>query len=250
MSFLIPPRQPSRELLDDPEFPPDEIEPYLEDLELVNRLWGNGRMLAGHLEPYLQSRNGSRCTILDVGAGSGKLAAELASRLSRRNRRVRVLAVDVQWRHLAAGRAHNGGPPPASVAADAFTLPFPDASADWIVSTLFLHHFSPEENTVLLREISRVARIGFAMMDIRRHRFPLSFIRLVGRLSLGSPASLQDGAASVRQSYTVEEARDIARRAVPGARVKRVFPFRLLVFKPPPPLRPVDGRLSIVDSSH
>ena len=248
MSLLVPPRRPSRELLDDPEFPPEGIEPYFEDLELVNRLWGNARMLADHLEPHLSS-NGSRCTILDVGAGSGKLASDLASRLSRRDRRVRVLAVDVQWRHLAAGRARNGTPAD-SVAADAFELPFPDDSADWIVSTLFLHHFSPEENTRLLREIARVARLGFAMMDIRRHRLPLSFFRLAGRLALGNGASLQDGVASVHQSYTVEEAREIARRAVPGARVKRVFPFRLLVFKPPPPnRRAVDGR-SKADSSH
>jgi ubiquinone/menaquinone biosynthesis C-methylase UbiE len=117
-------------------------------------------------------------------------------------------------------------------AGDAFGLPFADNSADWVVSTLLLHHFSPEENVRLLREVSRVARIGFALVDIRRHRVPLSFFSVAGRLGLGTRESLDDGIASVRQAYTPEEARTIAERAVPGASVRRVFPYRLLVFKP------------------
>ena len=233
MSLFVPPRRPSKELLDDPDFPVEELALYFDDLELVDRLWGNSRFLAGHIEKHLKGANGVPITVLDVGAGSGHVSSRLAGRLRHKGRRARVVALDLQWSHLAAGRAHNGRTT-ACAAADAFELPFDDESADWIVSTLFLHHFSPDENIRLLRELSRVARRGFALMDIRRHRILLSFFRIAGRLGLGCPAALEDGIASVRQAYTVEEARDIARRAVPGARVRRVFPYRLLVFKPPP----------------
>jgi len=247
MSLLVPPRQPSRELLDDPEFPGDLVAPYLDDLELVNRLWGNSRLLAGYLERNLDGRGGAPFTVLDVGAGSGEVASDLARRLERKGRRARVIALDLQWRHLIVGRARGGI---RSCAADAFQLPFADGSADWVVSTLLLHHFSPEDNVRLLREIARVARIGFALVDIRRHRLPLAFFSVAGRLGLGTRESLEDGIASVRQSYTPDEARGIAARAVPGARVKRVFPYRLLVFKPPSVSPTVDCRLSTVDSSH
>jgi len=232
MSFLVPARRPSKELLDDPDFPAEDLPLYFDDLELVDRLWGNSRLLAGHLEKNLKSQDGVPLTVLDVGAGSGHVSSEIAARLRRRGRSARVVALDIHWSHLAAGRAHDGAGT-ARAAADAFELPFRDDSADWIVSALFFHHFSPEENVRLLRELSRVARLGFALVDIRRHRFLLSFFRIAGRLRLGCPASLEDGIASVRQAYTVEEAREIAERAVPGARVRRVFPYRLLVFKPP-----------------
>jgi ubiquinone/menaquinone biosynthesis C-methylase UbiE len=244
MSLLVPPRRPSRELLDDPNLPSDLVQLYMDDLDLVNRLWGNSRLLAGYLEKNLNGSNGTPLTVLDVGAGSGTVSSDLARRLREKGREARVIALDLQWKHLAVGRARNGRPR-ACTAADAFELPFADHSADWVVSTLFLHHFSPEENVRLLREISRVARFGFALVDIRRHRVPLSFIRAAGRLRLGIRAAISDGIASVRQSYTAEEARQIVSRAVPGARVKRVFPYRLLVFNraSSAPLPAADRRL-------
>ena len=248
MSLLVPPRPPSRELLDNPDFPPDLLEPYLDDLGLVNRLWGNSRLLAGYLEKNADGGGDAPLTVLDVGAGSGEVSSDLAKRLSRKGRRASVIALDLQWRNLAVGRSRDGAL--AACAGNAFELPFGDRSADWVVSTLTLHHFSPDESVLLLREIARVARIGFALVDIRRHRFPLAFFSVAGRLGLGTRESLEDGIASVRQSYTPDEARKIAARAVPGALVKRVFPYRLLVFKPPSASPAVDCRLSTVDSSH
>ena len=201
----------------------------LEDLDFVNRFWGNARVLARRIRPRLRPSRDSRFTILDVGAGAATLSRDLAERLGRGGARVSVVALDLQWRHLAAGRAgprEGRGP---AVAADAFALPFPDGSADWIVSTLFFHHFSPAENVRLLKELSRVARGGLALLDIRRSLLPLLFVSLAGRVAFKTRVSLEDGLASVRQAYTAEEARQFAAEALPGARVERVFPSRLMI---------------------
>src|SRR6266545_2801914 len=101
-----------------------------------------------------------------------------------------VVAVDLQWRHLVAGRARFCDGRAPAVAADAFDLPFPDGSTDWIVSTLFFHHFSPSENIRLLKELARVSRAGFALLDIRRSLLPLLFVALVGRVAFKSRVSL------------------------------------------------------------
>jgi SAM-dependent methyltransferase len=74
-------------------------------------------------------------------------------------------------------------PPPRpslAVAADAFRLPFAGGAFDLAVSTLFFHHFSPEENRDLLCEMQRVARHGIAVLDLRRHRAPALFVSLAG----------------------------------------------------------------------
>jgi SAM-dependent methyltransferase len=231
MSFFIPRRRPSAEHLDRPDLAPEEMVRTLEDLELVNRRLRSSRLLAGRLQARLGEDGGSP-TILDVGAGSGGVARDLSDALSRRGRPAKVIALDLQWRHLLAGRARANGHPVPATAADVFQLPFPDRAVDWIVSTLLLHHFSPEENIRLLRELDRVARRGLLLLDLRRHRVPLAFLWMASRFVFKTRISVEDGVASIRQAFTPEEARDIASRAVPGARVERILPYLLLVTTP------------------
>ncbi|MGZ6971284.1 MAG: methyltransferase domain-containing protein [Thermoanaerobaculia bacterium] len=197
-------------------------------MDFVHRHWGASRALVRHLATRLRA-DGRPASILDVGAGSGSVARRLRTTLSGRARAVRVTALDVQWRHLAAGRSSQAPHSVPLVAADAFRLPFPDRAFDVAVSTLFFHHFSPEENREILAELLRVARVGFAILDLRRHRIPLAVFALAGRTLLRSRVSVLDGTASVRQAYTTDEARVIARAVAPSARVTRVFPYGLLV---------------------
>ena len=231
MSLLVPPRRPSHELLDETDLAPDEMARSLEDLELVNTALGSARLLEERMADHIRLDGGSRATILDVGAGSASVARELERRLERHGLKARVIATDLQWRHLAVGRTRGGREFPAA-AADVFSLPFPERSVDWVVSTLLVHHFSPEENVRLLRELARVARRGVLLLDLQRHRLPLLFISLAGRMAFKSRVSVEDGTASIRQAYTREEAQAFASRAIPGARVERVFPFRLLISHP------------------
>ncbi len=234
MSLLVPPRRPVNEMLDDARLPPDEMARSLRDLDLVNRRWGGARALEEWLLPRMAATPGARFTILDIGAGSGAVTRSLARRIEVAGHRAAVVAVDLQWRHLAAGLAPSGSPAGPSLAANAFSLPLADGGADWIVSTLVFHHFSPEENRALLAEFRRVARRGFALLDLRRHLVPWMFVALAGRLVFESRVSVFDGQASVLQAYTEDEARAIARQAAPDARVDRIFPYRLLITAPGP----------------
>src|SRR5262249_44102831 len=234
MSFLVPPRSPSRERLDDPSLSFEEMDRSLQDLEYVNRRWGDPRAIARHLIPRMQRLRKASFTLLDVGAGSGVGSVHLQTQLHRVGIRARVVSVDLQWRHLAAGRQRLRAREQSAgaVAADAFRLPFPDHAADWTVATLLFHHFSPEENVRLLREFARVSGCGFVLVDIRRHLLPLLFVTLAGPLAFKSETSIHDGRASVRQAYTRAEAAQISGRAVAGSQVRQVFPYRLLIWGP------------------
>jgi ubiquinone/menaquinone biosynthesis C-methylase UbiE len=207
------------------------MERSLRDIDKVNRRWGTSRVIARHLIPLMRSSGRAAFTVVDVGAGSGVSSAALQEHLARAGLVVRMISADLQWRHLAAGRRRlpSGA---RAVAADAFCLPFPAGAADWTVATLFFHHFSPEENVCLLREFARISRYGFALVDIRRHLFPLLFVGLAGRLAFESETSIHDGPASVRQAYTRAEAARISGQAVVGSRVRQIFPYRLLIWGP------------------
>lgn len=229
MSLFVPSRRASRERLDDDALPSEEMVRSLADIGLVNRRWGGVPALRKRLLASLPAAEPAR--LLDVGAGFGEVSRRLERALRAAGRDARVVATDRQWRHLAAGRRFVGREIRAA-AADAFRLPFFDGAFDWAFSTLFFHHFSPEENVAILRELARVARGGVCLLDLRRHLLPLLFVRAAGPFVFRTRVSVEDGAASVRQAYTPEEARAIAVRALPRARVERVFPFRLLVTAP------------------
>lgn len=228
MSLLVPPRRPGRELLDDPDLPSEEMRQSLEDIDLVHRRWGGSRALVRHLAPRARAL-GRPVSILDVGAGSGAVAWRLQIALNAAGCEAKVAALDVQWRHLAVGRSLCEGARPPAIAADAFRLPFPDLAFDFAVSTLFFHHFSPTENRELLTEFDRVARHGYAVLDLRRHRLPELFVSLAGRAFFRTSISVRDGVASVRQAYTPEEALAVARNVSRGSRARRIFPFRWLL---------------------
>jgi len=231
MSLLVQPRRPTREFLDDPSLPLPEVRSNLADLRAVNAYWGGTGALERHVADRVAGLgvSGRPARILDVGAGSGHVAGSLAAALRARGLRAAVVALDLQWRHLRMGRTMPGVAEEPAVSADAFRLPFADCAFDLAVSTLFFHHFSPEENRRLLAEMYRVARHGLALLDLRRHRAPALFVSLAGPAIWRSPVTVHDGLASVNQAYTVDEALAIARDAIPGPRARRVFPFRWLL---------------------
>jgi ubiquinone/menaquinone biosynthesis C-methylase UbiE len=200
----------------------------LADLDFVHRHWAGSRALVRHLAPRLRVP-GRPASILDVGAGSASVTRRLRASLAGATGEVRVTALDVQWRHLAAGRTPPAPDLVALVAADVFRLPFPDRAFDFAISTLFFHHFSPDENRSILAELLRVARVGLAVLDLRRHRIPLAAIAVAGRALFRSRVSMLDGVASVRQAYTTAEAQAIAGAVASTARTRRVFPYGLLI---------------------
>src|SRR5262249_40067635 len=150
-------RAPGREWLDDPGLPGDAMAANLADIAKVDRLWGGARALARWLLARGLRDGGRRARILDLGAGSAAVSRRLRAALADAGVGADVFALALQWRHLRAGSAGGAGPIP-QMAADALRLPLADASVDWAVSTLFLHHFSPEGLGALFAEMRRVAR--------------------------------------------------------------------------------------------
>ncbi len=218
MSFLVPRRAPSDEILDGDVEPEAAVE-SLADVERIHRVLGGRWLLRRHLVPILLDVPAPRPVLLDLGAGNGHVGRALGRELARRGRGLVTLDLDRQLLH--AGLSARG----RSVAADALHLPLSDRSVDVVSSTLFLHHLDAPSVAQLLRESARVARVAVSALDLTRHRVPLVVNALLGLLLHRSPITRLDGSASVRQAWTVPELRAIAERALPGARVLRAGPF-------------------------
>jgi SAM-dependent methyltransferase len=213
------------EMLDE-GVPDDEALRSLGDLRFVDRWLGNRRAFTSAVLPFLGAAANPR--ILDVGCGSGDVLAGL-----RRAAGGRAIAVgaDIRLLHLKAAP-----PDILRVVADARTLPFAPRSFDVVTTSLFLHHFDAPELPDVLRGLYALAGRALVVNDLRRARVPYVFGRAFFKVLFRSPVSVADGLVSIRRAFLPSELKDaFAAAGIPGVRIRRTFPYRLIAVAERPP---------------
>ena len=99
------------------------------------------------------------------------------------------------------------------VQADARQLPLRSQEADLVFCSLALHHFSDEDALTVLGEMTRVARVGAACVDLVRSRLAAIGIWLLTTFIIHDPMVRHDARLSVRRAFTAKEMNTLARRA-------------------------------------
>ncbi len=197
----------------------------LTDLDRVTRLLLGTGALVRTLVPRLAAAGAAERTVrvLDLGTGTGRSGGELDRAARRRGIRLRLVGVDRRLAHLLVGRAL--GHAQHRVVAAAEALPFRDDAFDWAFSTLFFHHFGGPENLAVLGEMSRAARRGMAVVDLRRSRVAVALARLLFPFLGVGRVARHDGYLSIAQSWTLDEVRGLVGE-LPVEELRLRFPFR------------------------
>lgn len=223
-TLLIPPREDAPELLDRNLGHPDDVRTSLDDLWRINVLLGGVWSLTRHLYPRLKAASGP-VTVIDIGAGAADIAAAVARWTAHQHIDATVIPVDISGRHFDHARRHAGL---HLLQADALRLPLAPHSADFVVSSLFLHHFSPPQVIDLLRAAKRAARRGVIMSDLVRGHLPMAAWHVARPVLARSHITAHDGLVSIKRSYTPAEFLRMAEAAgMNGAHVAVQFPWRM-----------------------
>lgn len=212
------------ELMDDES--PDRTAPSLRDLVRINQLLGGHRVLRQALAQSV--RPDEAFTMLDVGAASGDAEAIVRQHYPR----ARVTSLDYRAHHMRAALGQR-------VLGDAFQLPFRKHSFDIVYCGLFLHHFSEEQVTQLLRSFGATARRFIIANDLERHVLPFYFLPATRWLFHWHPITLHDGPISVQAGFSRVELQQLARNAeLQNPAVQAYRPaFRLCLLAQPPLLK-------------
>ena len=186
------------ELLD--HVPPEVARPNLADLIRINRYFGGHSILRSMLQKLVQP--GEEFTLLDVGAASGDSARLIQSWYPA----ARVFSLDYNFTNLEAA-------PRPKVIADAFALPFPPASFDFVSSSLFLHHFTNDQVAELLSVLYKTAARACLVSDLERHIVPYLFLPVTKPIFGWNDITIHDGKLSVRAAFRRQELQSIAASA-------------------------------------
>jgi len=207
----------------------EEYERCIVELQLVNRWLGDARVLRDTLLRDVTAQNLAAFSVLDVGAGSGELL-RVASNWAHQNKRsLRGVGLELNARSAQAIMEESNSSINA-VRGNALELPFADAQFDYVICSLFTHHFVDNEVVDILREMSRVARRRIFVIDLHRHPIAYLLYTTVGKLFLHTSLLREDGALSILRSFTADELSALGRQAgLQQISVTRHFAFRLVL---------------------
>ncbi len=153
--------------------------------------------------------------MLDIGAASGETGVAIQQWFPQ----ARVCSLDLRHSHLLGAR-------PPKVCADAFRLPFRPASFDYVISSLFLHHFSDDAVVALLVDFGRVARRAVLAVDLERGPLAYNFLPATTWLFGWNDMFVHDGLISVQAAFKRAELEALAHRAgLKNARVTTQRPW-------------------------
>jgi SAM-dependent methyltransferase len=117
-----------------------------------------------------------------------------------------------------------------AIRADAFHLPFADDSFDYVICSLFTHHFTDEKLVPILAEFSRVACRKIFVIDLHRHRAAYVSYKMFCAAFRISRLVREDGSLSILRGFKPDELEVLAGKAnLKNVSVKRFFPFRLVL---------------------
>jgi SAM-dependent methyltransferase len=222
------PRSVDTELLDRPTHDLAALADNLRDLSALDRYLGGTALTWRALLPLLRALpTGVPVTLLDVATGGADGPRKLAALARRHGYDLRPFASDRLADVLRLARAAGAAFP--LLQHDALAIPLPDGGVDFVTCSLALHHFDPPAAVALLRELSRVARRGVIVNDLRRSLPAYWGARL---LALGPWHAMarHDGPLSALRAYTLPEARAlVAQAGLPNARVEAKPLFRMLI---------------------
>ena len=221
----------AEELMDADDLDPETYAAVVGDLAKVNFLTMAARPTLLFLERTLERHRGGPLRVLDVGFGDGDMLRRIALWAARLGHAVDLVGIDLNPRSELAARAHTA-PDMAIRWVTGDYADFANEPWDVVVSSLVAHHMSHAQLIGFLRFMDNHARIGWLVNDLHRHRFAHAGFPLLATLARWHRIVRHDGTLSIARSYRPAEWPPILAEAkIAGARVVRVFPFRLCVEK-------------------
>lgn len=202
-----------RERMDEPGVDPAELHPTLEDLSWVNRTFGGTRAVLCHLDGLCRDRHGP-IRFLDVGTGYADIPRAVVRWARARGRVIEIDALEPHptIRQLAT-RACADFPEIHLHDGNGLALPYSDGGVDVACASQILHHLEGDEPVRFLAELSRVARYGVVVSDLRRGAWPYLLTRVTLYALSRSRFIRHDGPMSIRRGFTPQELWDLARAA-------------------------------------
>ncbi len=219
------------ERIDTGDYTDEEYDQFLVDIRRVNQLAGDNRALKKTLLSDIKNKDLQEFSVLDLGAGSGELLRSCARFAKKTNRKAHLYGLELNRRSAESILEESKDfEEIRSIQADVLNLPFADNSFDYVICSLFTHHFNAEEIKTILEKMSAISRRKLFVIDLHRHVAAYGMYKVFTSIFIKGSLVKEDGALSILRGFKPSEMENLALEAgLKNFRVERYFPFRLVL---------------------
>lgn len=219
------------ERIDTGDYTSAEYDRFLKEIRLINLYGGDRRALTKSLLAEIKRSGVEKFSVLDVGAGSGELLRVIAKFVRENGLQANLYGLELSARSAESiFEESRDFDEIRSIRGDVLELPFVENSFDYVICSLFTHHFKDDQIVDILKRISAIARKKIFVIDLHRHPAAYVLFRSITKVLMVSKLVRDDGALSVLRGFRPEELEDLAQRSgLSDHTVTRVFPFRLVL---------------------
>lgn len=203
------------EIMDDLNCSGEVIHQTLRELEFINKWLGGNAVTLNALDKLFQEgKLHTPITIADLGCGGGDMLKLINQWAIKRNLQVELVGIDANPHIIAVARENLKGLTNVSLhAMDIFSSTFEQLQFDFIVGTLFFHHFTEEQLIRFFRKLSTQVRGGMIINDIHRHPLAYHSIALLTKAFSRSPMVINDAPLSVLRAFKKHELAHLLKEA-------------------------------------
>ena len=198
----------------------------------MNHLFGSHKSIIKALK-LLGLADGD--TVSDWGCGGGDTLIAIAKQAQKDNINLKLQGIDAASTAIKFANAQSAACSNISYKLANVLHDDPgNNNSDFVICSLFTHHFADEEWIVLVNNMYRSARKAVVITDLHRHPVLYYAVMAITHLFTGNKMVKVDGQLSVKRSFKRNELVTLLAKAnIKNYRLKWLWPFRwqIVIYK-------------------
>lgn len=207
-------RSSEEEIMDDFSQSGEVIKQTLKELDRINTLLGGNQVSTNGLKKLLSKEKGNSFYIADLGCGGGDLMVEMSKWGNKNGYNLSFTGIDANASIVDYARENTKSYSNIDYKdLNIFSPEFKKMKFDVVHCSLFTHHFTDEQLSILIKQLLTQSKIGIVINDLHRHTISYYFTKWVISALSKSEMVRYDSIVSVARSFKRKELLSILEKA-------------------------------------
>jgi SAM-dependent methyltransferase len=231
-------RSDEEEIIDDFSMAGEDIIKTFQTIERVNTLLGGNQVLVNgvrRLANKLPGQEGRPVHLYDLGCGSGDGLRAIARWARKKNIPIQLTGIDANEFIVEYAREKAFHYPEIQfVQQDIFDSECSLQKADLVTFNLCLHHFTEEEQTILIQKCLSDGVKGILINDLHRHWLAYYAFWGFSLLTRANKMAREDGLLSIKKGFRKKELSDLGENmgfSEPSVRWRWAFRYEMSLYQ-------------------